>query len=74
MGVHNRPCGDGRHGGSSPPMPDLRRGIPAPATGDVQTARALQNAISGISQSGLRYLTSEITLRVDISPEVRYLN
>eukprot|EP00966_Prymnesium_polylepis_P091212 2111134-Prymnesium_polylepis.1 len=39
MGVHNRPRGDGRHGGSRPPMPGLRRGIPAPATGDVQTAR-----------------------------------
>ena len=34
----------------------------------------LQNASSGISQSGPRYLTGEITLRVDISPEVRYLN
>ena len=34
----------------------------------------LQNAISGISQSGPRYLTGEITLRVDISPQVRYLN
>ena len=31
---------------------------------------SLQNAISGISQSGPRYLTGEITLRVDISPHI----